>query len=280
MPAHRHAPIYASDLSPVCSTLLIPLAARALGDPLFPAIAAHDAYAAATLQGLDTDVSCFMRDKLSVYGVLSRTRTFCALARAFFKQYPHAIGVNLGCGLAWYFQWLDTGSNRWLDADLPEVMALRHVYLPPSGKRCHQAPVDLTEPDWWLQLKLPQGRQAEPVLILLEGVLMYLHAGQVDHLLREFAQRAPPGSELLCDTLSWMAVGYAALHPSVCHTQAEFRWGPKRLSDLTDPHPRLHLRSEHGILDGYDWPTALTCNSFRTLWGVPMYGITRLSLNN
>lgn len=109
---------------------------------------------------------------------------------------------------------------------------------------------------------------------------MYLDPGQVDHLLREFAQRAPPGSQLLCDTLSWMAVGCAALHASVCHTHAEFRWGLRRLQELTDPHPRLQLQSEHGILEGYDWPTMLTCHNFRAFWGVPMYGITRLSLSH
>ncbi len=269
-----------ADLSPPCSTLLIPLVARALGDALFPNVAVNDAHAGRTLDGLGLAHSHFLRDKLSIYGVLSRTRTFRALAQDFFEQHPQGVGVNLGCGLAWYFQWLDHGHNQWLDADLPEVMALRRQHLPHSSKRCRQAAVDLTEPDWWQHLALPEGPEAPPVLVLLEGVLMYLNAGQVDHLLREFALRAPPGSELLCDTLSWMAVGCAALHASVCHTHAEFRWGPRRLSEFTAPHPRLRLQSEHAVLEGYDWPTTLTCQNFRAFWGVPMYGITRLSLTH
>ena len=112
-------------LDAVPFTLLIPLAARALGDAMFPAKAVHDVYAAQALRSLDTDVSLFLDDRISVYGVLSRTRIFCDLARHFFSRFPNALGVNLGCGLSHYFQWLDQHTNQWLDADLPQVMALR-----------------------------------------------------------------------------------------------------------------------------------------------------------
>lgn len=267
-------------LDAVPSTLLIPLAARALGDAMFPAKAVHDVYAAQALRSLDTDVSLFLDDRISVYGVLSRTRIFCDLARHFFSRFPNALGVNLGCGLSHYFQWLDQHTNHWLDADLPQVMALRKQLLPAGGKRLRHAEVDISQPGWWARLKLPRQRDGVPVLLICEGVLMYLEPAQVQSVLREFGENAPAGSELLCDTLCWMAVGCAALHPSVRHTQAQFRWGPRRLADFTAPHPRLVVRSEHAVTEGYDFSLSLIEASFRALYGVQMYGITRLEVSH
>lgn len=267
-------------LNAVPSTLLIPLAARALGDAMFPAKAVHDVYAAQALRSLDTDVSLFLDDRISVYGVLSRTRIFCDLARHFFSRFPNALGVNLGCGLSHYFQWLDQHTNHWLDADLPQVMALRKQLLPAGGKRLRYAEVDISQPGWWARLKLPRQRDGVPVLLICEGVLMYLEPAQVQSVLREFGENAPVGSELLCDTLCWMAVGCAALHPSVRHTQAQFRWGPRRLADFTAPHPRLVVRSEHAVTEGYDFSLSLIEASFRALYGVQMYGITRLEVSH
>jgi O-methyltransferase involved in polyketide biosynthesis len=268
----------AIELKGLPSTLLIPLVARAFGDDIFPGFAVGDAHAAHALEHLDVDVAMFLHDKASVFGVLSRTRLFRQLAIEFFDRFPHALGANLGCGLACYFQWLDRGTNRWLDADMPLVMKLRKRLLPACGKRHRQLALDLTAPGWWQTLGLPGRDSPQPVLLICEGVLMYLQAHEVEHVLHEFGQNAPAGSEFLCDTLSWMATGCAALHPSVCHTHAQFKWGARRMQDFTAPHPRLVLRSEHPIMEAYDFSSALACASFRAMWGVPLYGAVRLGV--
>ena len=203
-------------LEPVETTLLIPLVARAYGDQIFPDMAVHDRCAEIALAGLHEDedeIQEYLQDRLSVYGVLSRTRIFRQLATDFFTRHPHSWGVNLGCGLSSYFQWLDRHDNHWLDADLPAVMALRESLLPTLGSRHHSASIDLRRAHWWRSLGLPQGPRAQPVWVMLEGVLMYLQPQEVMHVLREFACHAPPGSELVCDSLSWMATGWASLHP-------------------------------------------------------------------
>ena len=69
-----HAPEFKLDGIP--STLLIPLVARAFGDEIFPGFAVGDAHAAQALALLEVDVAPFLRDKASVFGVLSRTRLF------------------------------------------------------------------------------------------------------------------------------------------------------------------------------------------------------------
>ncbi len=267
-----------SRLDPVESTLLIPLAARACGDRLFPHMAVHDAFASAALAELQVEVDCFVQDRLSVYGVLSRTRIIRQLSHAFFQRHPQGWGVNLGCGLSCYFQWLDQGRNHWLDADLPHVVQLRQRLLPLQGPHHRDAAVDLRRPHWWQALGLPGRREGPPVLVILEDVLMYQSPAQVAQLLAEFADCAPPGSELVCDTLSWMAVGWAAWHPSVRHTGAQFQWGLGRMAEFNHIHPRLRLQSEHAVLDGYNLASAWLCPAFRAVWGVPVYGVVRLGL--
>lgn len=111
-------------------TLLIPLAARAFGDAMFPRFALGDALAAQAAKGLDRDLRLFLQDQASVFGVLVRTTLLLQLARDFFALHPRACGANLGCGLSHYFQWLDSGHNHWLDADCADVMALRDHVLP------------------------------------------------------------------------------------------------------------------------------------------------------
>lgn len=286
VPHRSHAPHATAErasllpLDPVQSTLLIPLAARAHGGRLFPHMAVHDAHALAVLEATQAPVQCFLDDRLSVYGVLARTHTICQLAQDFFRRHPGGWGANLGCGLSHYFQWLSSGHNHWLDADLPPVMRWRQQLLAVQRPGYRQAVVDLKQPHWWQALQLPQGRQGAPVLLILEGVLMYLQAEQVRQLLREFARHAPPGSELLCDSLSWLAIGAAARHPSVCHTGAQFSWGPRHLSEFTDAHPRLQLLSEHQVLGGFDPLWSWLCLSFRALWGVPLYAVLRLGVKD
>ena len=278
--AHARQSTCGFALDAVPSTLLIPLVARALGDSVFPGFAVGDALAAPALEQLDVDVAPFLRDKASLFGVLSRTRLFRRLASDFFDRFGQATGANLGCGLASYFQWLDRGTNHWLDADVPQVMQLRRRLLPAPGKRHREIAVDLSTEGWWQRLGLPGRHSNQPVLVICEGVLMYLETRDVDHVLKEFGQNAPAGSEFLCDTLSWMATGCAALHPSVCHTHAQFKWGPRRMQDFTAPHPRLALVSEHSIMEAYDFSTALAFASFRALWGVPLYGAVRLGVRD
>ena len=267
-------------LAPVPSTLLIPLAARAHGGRYFPWLDCHDAVAAGLLQGLGADPHATLDDMATVVNVLWRTRAIKQSGQAFFARHPRALGVNLGCGLSHHFQWLDTGANRWLDADLPEVMALRGPLRPARAGRRRQAVVDIARPGWWRRLRLPQaGRRAAepaPVWLLCEGVLMYLQPPQVQAVLAEFARCAPAGSRLVLDVLTRQAVGCAARHASVGPTGAQFHWGVGRTAELAEAHPRLALRREQSVSECYGW-AGIALDALSRPWlGAPAYGLVEL----
>ncbi|MCA0241300.1 MAG: class I SAM-dependent methyltransferase [Proteobacteria bacterium] len=278
----------AAGLSAVPSTLLIPLAGRAFGDAVFPELAVGDADAARVLAALGDDGALWQRDRASVYGVLARTRRFRDLAARFVAAHPAGHVVNLGCGLSNYRQWLDNGRMHMTDADLPEVLAIRRRLLPARGRRHRLCAVDLNAADWWADLGLPSaqdrhdaragraGHAAAPLFLFAEGVLMYLAPARARAVLRTFGQRAPAGSTFAFDAMCWLVVGHAGLHPSVRHTDAEFRWGPRTLDELCADSPRLQLAAAHPIMQGYGWPYQLMEPAFQALLGVPLYAVYEL----
>lgn len=265
-------------LPAVPSTLLIPLAARAAGPQQFPWLDCHDAHAANLLHCLDVNPERYVADAPTVINILWRTREIKTIGAAFFQRWPSALGVNLGCGLSSHFQWFENGRNGWVDADLPEVFALREALLPPPTPRWCNTTVDLREPDWWSALALPPRDADTPVLVLCEGVLMYLEPPQVHQVLRSFAEHAPAGSLFVLDTLSALAVGRASLHASVGRTGAEFHWGLRGPQELTGVHPRLRLQTLSSVTECYGWAAQATEACWQPWLGVPLYGLATLGL--
>ena len=126
-------------LSAVQQTMLIPLVARALGGGLFPGHACGDQQAAELVRRLQLPTAPYLVDRPTVLNILWRTKVIRDTGLAFFARHPEAWGVNLGCGLSQYFQWLDNGRNTWLDTDMRPSMELRRRLLPPDTERQRSA---------------------------------------------------------------------------------------------------------------------------------------------
>lgn len=261
-------------LGSVPGTLLIPLAARAYGARFFPGWDAEDDHAAAQLQRCGVDVLNLDEDSATILNVLWRTALIKRVARAFFERHPDSLGVNLGAGLSQHFQWLANGRNRWIDADLPSVIHLRRQCDAPTLDRAQQRVVDLGTPGWWT--KCLAGEASGPMFLILEGVLMYFHPHEVQAILTEVAEHAPPGSELLCDFISPWGVGRAGLNPSMANTHAEFRWGARDARELVDMQPRLALIGQHSVAEAYG-PAGTWLEMLCRPWaGGPMYAMAHL----
>nr|WP_315596516.1 class I SAM-dependent methyltransferase [uncultured Cupriavidus sp.] len=265
-----------SPLSAVPSTLRIPLAARALGDSMFPQVAVADAHAPRLLAALGDDGQRWVADRHSTYGVLARTRRFRALATEYLAACPDGHIVNLGAGLSYYLQWLDNGQVRMTDADLPEVLDLRRTLVPDTHARHATRSLDLADPGWWDALALPSTRQGQPVFLFSEGVFMYLRPATVRQVLTTFGERAPAGSVLAFDAMCWLAAGRARQHPSVRHTDAEFRWGPRTRHELTEAHARLRSAGTYRVMEGYGLPYSVLGPLSRLILGVPFYALYTL----
>ena len=166
------------------------------------------------------------------------------------------------------------GTNRWLDVDLPEVIERRRQLALPCGGRQSMAACNLRQPGWWKRLNLH--RHHTPVLLVCEGVLMYMSAQEVAAFFQEIGEHAPPGSELVCDFISPLGIGQtiaANRHP---HDDAVFTWGTAHAQDMARLHPRLQLLAEHSVAQAYglcgQWLEAL----WSPLTGGPLYGLAHL----
>jgi len=262
----------------VSQTLRVPLAVRAFGDAIFPNLAVQDRYARDALAAMGDDGSRWLKSRPIVYGVLSRTRIFRDLARAFLTEHPAARVVNLGCGLSQYFQWFDNGRVRMLNADLPEVIALRaEIFAKTSasgGEREQEVVFDLGEAGWWDRLGLPSKPSSDPVFLLSEGVLMYLSPEQVAAVFREFGERAPAGSVFAFDALWWRSVGKPAAGQRAADVgEVRYRWGLRRPRNLTAAHARLRLAGVYPVMRGYSLSLSLVGALCRCVFGVPLYAV-------
>lgn len=263
------------NLSAVPYTLLIPLVARARGGEFFGSKHLRDPTAEEILKRLGVSGNEFMHEG-TAHAIEARTRVIVDLAQSFFQRYPSGLGVNIGCGLSNYFQWLDNGTNHFLDADLPEVIRIRSDLIEPRNERHRFREISLTSTDWWEKLESNPG---EPVLVVIEGVSMYLTPTQMHQILRTFGEKAPKGSELVFDFMSWLSIGRARSHsPAMKQTHAEFRWGARRIEEITSQHERLYLMSLHRLLKEHGKLRSVIDFMFEKLTSVPFYGMAQLGV--
>ena len=167
-------------LSGVPETMLQTVYARAKESSGRGAI--HNAKAEELIEKLDYDFSLADKDTAMRGGVIARTIVLDQLTKAWLGAHPGAVVVNIACGL-------DTrcyrmaGYAHWHNLDLPETMAVREKFLPESGAISQIAMSAMD--DWGGKIS----EQNVPVLIVIEGLTMYLNAKDVQQIFKVISSR-------------------------------------------------------------------------------------------
>jgi O-methyltransferase involved in polyketide biosynthesis len=207
-------------LSPEQETLLIPLYAKAQpGNPLFFDPSARD-----ILERIDYDFTRLHVPYKTVVLVCQRAKKLDAVARAFVAEHPRGVVLHLGCGLDSRFWRVDNGQVEWYDLDMPPVIDLRRQFYA-EQERYHLIASSVTNLEWTNAVSAAD----RPVLIVAEGLLMYLSEADVKRLLLRLRE-AFPACWLIADVFSQMTARSAAKHPSLKQTGASLGWG------IDDPH--------------------------------------------
>jgi O-methyltransferase involved in polyketide biosynthesis len=207
-------------LTPEQETLLIPLYAK--GQPGNPLL--FDPQAEAILSQVDYDFTRLKVPYKTVILVCQRAKKFDTVARSFLAEHPDGVVLHLGCGLDGRFWRVDNGTVEWYDLDMSPVIELRQRFLP-AHERCHLLSSSVTDLKWMEQVRAG-GRQ---VLVVAEGLLMYLGEADVKRLLLQLRETFP-GCRLTADVFSRMTARAATRHPSLKQTGASIAWG------MDDPH--------------------------------------------
>jgi O-methyltransferase involved in polyketide biosynthesis len=229
-------------LTPEQETLLITLYAKGQPDnPLF-----FDPLARDIMDRLDYDFARLRVPHKTVVLVCQRAKKIDAVTRAFLAEHSGGVVVQLGCGLDSRFWRVDDGRVEWYDLDMPPVVELRRLLLT-APERYHLLAASVTGLAW-VDSVATGGR---PVLVVAEGLLMYLAEADARRLVLRLHERFP-GCRLVADVFSPLTARSAARHPSLHATGAALGWGIDDARDLETWAPGIRLVEEWYFTDDPD----------------------------
>ena len=226
-------------LSGVPETMLQTVYARAKESRTRGAI--RDAKAEELVSRLDYDFSLADKDTAMRSGVIARTIVLDRLVGAWLAAHPGAVVVNIACGL-------DTrcyrmkGYAHWYNLDLPETIAVRERLLPESGAITQLAMSAMD--DWGSEIV----EQGTPVLIVIEGLTMYLSEADVRQIFEVIAGRFSQ-AHVLVETMNPMIVKRFR-EKSIEGSHAKFTWGVKDGRTLAALLPGFRFAEEHCLTEG------------------------------
>lgn len=226
-------------LSGVPETMLQTVYARAKESRGRHAI--EDRKAEEIIDRIDYDFSLADKDSAMHNGVIARTIVLDRLVSEWLARNPGAVVVNIACGL-------DTrcyrmrGYSHWYNLDLPETMAVREKLLPESGT-ISQIAMSAME-DWGSKIS----EQNVPVLIVIEGLTMYLNAKDVQQIFAVISSRFSQAT-IFVETMNPAMVRHFK-EKSIDASNAKFTWGIKNGKALAELLPGFRFMEEHSLTEG------------------------------
>ena len=226
-------------LSGVPETMLQTVYARAKESRGRGAI--HDAKAEEIIEKLDYDFSLADKGTAMHSGVIARTILLDRMTREWLASHPGAVVVNIACGLDTRCYRM-TGYAHWYNLDLPETMAVREKLLPESGT-ISQIAMSAME-DWGSEIS----EQNVQVLIVIEGLTMYLNAKDVQQIFAVISSRFSQAT-IFVETMNPMIVKRFK-EKSIEGSHAKFTWGIKNGKALAELLPGFRFMEEHSLTEG------------------------------
>lgn len=221
-----------------------------------------DHFAAQDVARIDYDFDRIrrrVRPATNQFGIALRSAQFDAWTTDYLNSYPDAVVLHLGCGLhSRAFRLAAVKGVRWFDVDLPQVIALRRQLYSESATY-RMVGSSVTDPGWLDEL--PAGG---PVLIVAEGLLMYLTPADTTELLHRLLDRFDSG-ELLADLLSKWGPRLAKVF-----ARGLIKWGTRDGSEITCWDARLRLLEDSSVLAGFDKiPLSRPRSRYRMQYRIP-----------
>jgi len=232
------------DLAGPSQTMLATLYAKAL-DAATANPVVGDTYAQEVVRRLDYDWrrTAITATNKRAFSVTMRAAHFDEWARQFLAMHPEATVLHLGCGLDSRMLRLKPGPGvDWYDIDYPDVIAVRERFYPPNGQYRLVA-ASVTDPGWLSTI--PADR---PVLLLAEGLTMYLTESAGIALLRRVVQRFPSG-ELQFDAFNRIGIRLQKLNTVVRQSGSTLHWAVNDPRDIVGNVPGTRLLSAIAALD-------------------------------
>jgi O-methyltransferase involved in polyketide biosynthesis len=238
--------IGATELTAVEQTAFLTLYARAL-DSRWPRPILGDMLADEVVGGIDYNFGAFGVPTSVVCQAALRAKMLDDSVRAFVREHPDAVVVDLGAGL-------DDGMHRigppatvdWYNVDLPRITALREEVLPESPQS-HLVPVSLADSRW--PNEIPADR---PTMLIADGLLAFLSEDVIVRLFRRITEHFKSGELAFNDygRIGWFSRVAVKLAPQKMFKDVGTQWGYAGFKDAHHPetwNPRLKLVAETSL---------------------------------
>jgi O-methyltransferase involved in polyketide biosynthesis len=224
------------------ATMLATLYGRAL-DAEAPGSILHDTMAVEAVKQIDFDFAKAGLRRGDHSAVALRGRHFDGWTREFLTAHPAVTVLHLGCGLDTRVYRLDPGPGvRWFDVDYPDVIDLRRQLYPPRAGY-EMIGSSVTDPSW-----LTHVPGDLPVLVVAEGLVMYLKEEEGKELFRRIVHHFPSG-QFIFDGLSRRGIQITQYDKVVRAARATVSWGIDGCADLEAIDPRLRCVTSLSAFD-------------------------------
>ena len=226
-------------LSGVPETMLQTVYARAKETRTRGAI--RDTKAVELVDRLDYDFTLADSDAAMSSGVIARTIVLDKMVGQYLAQNPGAVVVNIACGLDTRCYRMQ-GYSHWYNLDLPETIAVRAKLLPEQGS-ISQIAMSAME-DWGGCIE----KTEKPVLVIIEGLTMYLTQSDVQRIFAVIAARFT-GATVFVETMNPLMVKHMK-ERSIEGSKAKFSWGVRNGRELAALLPGFRFVETHGLTEG------------------------------
>lgn len=201
----------------------------------------HDPFAArlAGARGGEI-VDTLSRGRAMAWAMIVRTAVFDEIILDAIARQGVDTVVNLAAGLDARPWRLDLPATlRWIDVDLPAILAYKTETLRDEQPRCHYeaVPTDLTDDAARGALFARLGAESKHVLVVTEGLLVYLTEPQVAALADDLHAQ-PSFAQWLIDLASPRLLGYMnrSWGKAAKAGNAPFQFAPAASTDFFVPH--------------------------------------------
>lgn len=211
-------------------------------DAARPGSRLHDPKAAELVAAIDFPFEQrFGRRATGLDGLIgARALAFDAQIRSVLATRPDALVAVLGEGLETQFWRVDNGQVRWFSVELPETAAVRRALLGEDPPRRRLFAGSALEEGWFAALAADP---ADRVVVVAQGLLMYLPRAAVCRLIVACAQRFPHGTMLFDTVPRWVSRGSerGLLRSPSGYRAPPMPWGLDAgdQEDLTPLHPNI-----------------------------------------
>lgn len=197
-----------------------------------------DTFADEVVGRMDYDFEQLKLPKGAAITLSVRAKHLDTWTREFLAAHPRCTVLHLGCGLDSRVCRINPPDTvRWYDVDHPEVIDLRrHLY--PERPGYHLISTSVTDLRW-----LDAVPTDLPVLVVAEGLVIYLEKSGGIALFRAITERFPSG-QFIFDAYSRPMVFLTSRLPAVRKTGAVLHWGIDDPHELEKEIPRLRLVSD------------------------------------